>query len=399
MIPDIRKRYNALFTDAAYAAYVHDLNTLLPYPADFKVCETPLFVSPEMKQEMIKAASAIIAELQTDEYKARSGAAIPPGAHVPNETPHPEMLQIDFAICSDGNGGFTPRLIELQGFPSLYCFQAFLDDVTRKHFWIPDGFSPYFGGLDRQGYIDHLKAVISGDSAPEHTILMEVDPPNQKTRIDFAATEQMLGIRAVDIREVVKRGRKLFYKCDGVETPIERIYSRFIRDDPKFAEMAATSGNLWLDQEIDAVWITHPNWYYKISKYSLPLIRSAYAPQAHFLHELDAYPADLENYVLKPLFLYSGAGIELDVTRERLDAITQRDNYLLQRKVQYAPLIETPDGYAYAEVRLLFTWAGDQPRLVCNLVRMSKGKMMGVRFNRDKTWVGSSVAYFPVDEA
>jgi hypothetical protein len=392
MISQIRKRYNALFTDAAYAAYVHDLNTLLAYPADFKVCETPLFVSLEMKREMIKAAQDIIAQLQTDAYKERSNAAIPPGCAVPNETPHPEMLQIDFAICSDGNGGFTPRLIELQGFPSLYCFQTFLDDMTRKHFWIPDGFSPYFNGLDRQGYLQHLKEVICGESSPEHTILMEVDPANQKTRIDFAATEQYLGIRAVDIRSVIKRGRKLFYERDGKETPIERIYSRFIRDDPKFAEMGS---NLWLDQEIDATWITHPNWFYKISKYSLPLIHSEYAPPAYFLHELERYPDDLENYVLKPLFLFSGAGIELEVTAERLDQIERRDNYLLQRKVQYAPLIETPDGYAYAEVRLLFTWAGAQPRLVCNLVRMSKGKMMGVRFNRDKTWVGSSVAYFP----
>ncbi len=394
MIPEIRKRYNALFTDAAYNAYVHDLNTLLPYPADFKVCETPLFVSLEMKREMIKAADEIVAQLQTESYKARSSAAIPAGCAVPNETAHPEMLQIDFAICSDGAGGFTPRLIELQGFPSLYCFQAFLDDVTRKHFWIPEGFSPYFGGLDRESYIAHLKDVIIEDNAPEHTILMEVDPSNQKTRIDFAATEEMLGIKAVDIRSVIKRGRKLFYDNAGKETPIEHIYSRFIRDDPKFAEMGS---NLWLDQEVDITWITHPNWFYKISKYSLPLIRSEYAPQACFLNELDAYPDDLENYVLKPLFLFSGAGIELDVTAERLNQIEHRDNYLLQRKIQYAPLVETPDGYAYAEVRLLFTWADVQPRLVCNLVRMSKGKMMGVRFNRDKTWVGSSVAYFPVE--
>lgn len=392
MIPDIRQRYNAQFTDAAYQAFNHDLNTLLRYPADFRVSETPLFVSAAFTADLMKASREIIAQLQTDSYRACSSAAIPPGCFIPGEDAHPQMLQLDFGICRASDGRLVPRLIELQGFPSLYFFQAFLDRITRKHFWIPDGFSAYFGGLTEQTYIDHLRRVICGESATENVILMEIDPANQKTRIDFAATESMIGVKAVDIRAVIKRGRKLFYMNNGIETPIERIYSRFIRDDPTFAAM---NSNLWLAEDIDATWITHPNWFYKISKYSLPLITSDYAPPSHFLTDLRTYPADLEQYVLKPLFLFSGAGIELDVTADRLDQITERDNYLLQRKVEYAPVLETPDGHAFAELRLLFTWTDAQPTLVCNLVRMSKGRMMGVRFNRDKSWVGSSVAYFP----
>jgi hypothetical protein len=398
MIENIRQHYNRLFTPAAYESYTHALNHDLKYPADFRVCETPLFVSQDYRDQAIGAAESIIEVLKTPAYHTRSSAAIPPGCAVPNENGHPQMLQIDFAVCQDETGRLVPRLIELQGFPSLYCFQAFLDQTTRRHFWIPDGFSAYFGGLTMESYIAHLGEVIVGKSDPAHVILLEIDPTHQKTRIDFAATEQMIGIRSVDLRDVVKRGSKLFYQRDGVETPIERLYSRFIRDDPQFV---ALNSNLWLGEAVDAEWITHPNWFYRISKYSLPLLTGAgtcgaAVPETYFLSELTEYPTNLAQFVLKPLFLFSGAGVELEVTAERLDAITHRENYILQRKVQYAPAIATPDGeFASVEVRLLFTWEGSHPRLVCNLVRMSKGKMMGVRFNRDKTWVGSSVGYFP----
>jgi hypothetical protein len=395
MIPEIRARYNALFDETAYAAYVNAINTELKYPADFRVCETPLFVSAEFKQKLIAAAEGVISAISAPGYRQRTEAAIPPGCYVPDEDEHPNMLQIDFAICLDEHGAFVPRLIELQGFPSLFCFQAFLDEVTRRHLWIPDGFSAYFGGLDHQRYIQHLRDVILDGHPPENVILLEIDPTNQKTRIDFAATEVMLGVRAVDLREVQRRGRSLYYTdADGRAVPIKRLYSRFIREDPQFA---ALGSSLWLGEPVDATWITHPNWYYKISKYALPLIRTEAAPEAHFLQDLSTYPADLENFVLKPLFLFSGNGVDLEVTAQKLDQIQRRDNYILQRKVQYAPVIATPEGMAKAEVRLLYTWAGPKPRLVCNLVRMSKGKMMGVRFNAAQRWVGSSIGFFPLD--
>jgi hypothetical protein len=321
---------------------------------------------------------------------------------VPNEDAHSRFLQIDFAICQDEAGQFVPRLIELQGFPSLFGFQAFLDQKTRQYFKLPTGFSAYYNGLDEAGYIARLRHTIIADSDPEQVILLEVDPSEQKTRIDFACTEQLLGIRTVGVRQIRQHGRQLFYEYEGREIPVARLYNRMIRDDPKFQALpeAVTA---WLGDDLDVTWVGHPNWFYKISKYALPIIHdlaptfngSDYVPDCHYLNDLTAYPADLENYVLKPLFLFSGAGVELDVTPVLLDSITDRSNYILQRKVSYAPLVATPDGYARAEVRMLFVWDDDRPEAIGNLVRLSKGRMMGVRFNVGKTWVGSTVAYAP----
>lgn len=394
MISEIRKQYNAAFDQEHYESFVNDINTSLIYPADFKVCETPLFLTQALTAELLKAADEIVDALQTDDYKARTQQAIPPGYYIPNEDSHTTFLQIDFALCYGENGEYVPRLIELQGFPSLYCFQAFLDQKLRTHFKLPDGLTQYFNGLDYDSYTALLRHIIVGDGDPAQTILLEIEPEIQKTRIDFACTEQMLDVKAVDLSKVIKRGRKLYYHDGAREIPIERIYNRVIRDDPKFHEL---QGELWLNDEVDVQWIGHPNWYYKISKYSLPLLKSQYVPACYFVDQLTDYPADLQNYVLKPLFLYSGAGVELDVTPQRLDSLLDKSQYILQRKVEYAPLVQTPDGYSKAEIRLLFIWQPrqDRPQAISNLVRMSKGKMMGVRFNSGKTWVGSTLAYHP----
>ena len=407
MIPDIRAKFNADFDQQRYNQFERDINTEQTYPADFKVCETPLFLSASLRDSLLAASETIIQVIGSDAYKARTEHAMPPGYAVPNEDAHSRFLQIDFAICPDSAaaaGTFVPRLIELQGFPSLFGFQAYLDRKIRQYFdaTMPAAFSAYYNGLDVDGYIARLRHTIIGDSDPEQVILLEVQPDQQKTRIDFACTEQLIGIRTVGISQVTRRGRQLFYTHEGRTIPIARLYNRVIRDDPKFQALPDTD-TAWLHADLDVTWVGHPNWFYKISKYALPIIHdlaptvggSAYVPDCHYLKDLDTYPADLDQYVLKPLFLFSGAGVELDVTAALLDSITNRDNYILQRKVTYAPLVTTPDGHAFAEVRMLFVWDGDRPEAIGNLVRMSKGRMMGVRFNAGKTWVGSTVAYAP----
>lgn len=383
MIPEIRRKFNAEFSQAHYDAMIADINSSQIYPADFRISETPLFLSRALTDELLKASNTIIAQLDTDEYRARSEEAVPRGWSVPNEDAHTTFLQLDFAICDDGKGGYMPRLIELQGFPSLYCFQAFLDQKIRQYFDIPVRFACYFNGLDYESYRALLHRTIIGDADPENVILLEIEPETQKTRIDFACTEAMLGIRAVCLTKIIRKGNRLFYEREGREVPIERIYSRLIRDDPKLREITDPG---WLSEPLDVHWVGHPNWYYKISKYSLPLLHNEYVPDCSFLDQLVQYPPDPENYVLKPLFQFSGAGIELDVTPELLDSIIDRQDYILQHKVEYAPLVETPDGYSRAEMRMLFIWENSGLQPVCNLVRMSKGRMMGVRFNRDKTW-------------
>jgi hypothetical protein len=393
MIPAIRHQYNAAFRPASYDAFLRDLNTAMRYPADFKVSETPLFMPADLTARLLAAAEQIITAIQTPTYRAHTQDAIPPGYAVPGEDPHPLFLQCDFALCQDADGTWVPRLIELQGFPSLYCFQAFLDQKYRQHLPIPEGVTAYFSGLDYAGYVEAMRQAVVADADPEQTVLVEVRPEAQSTRIDFACTEHMLGVPTVDATQIIVRGSRAYYRREGREVPIQRIYNRVIRDDPQIGSAEEVA---WMSRDLEVEWAGHPNWYYRISKVALPilhrLIDAPVVPECHFVSDLSAYPADLGAFVLKPLFLYSGAGIQLDVTPAMLDALPDKRAFILQRKVSYGPAVQTPDMPAMAEVRMLHVWQ-DRPIPVGNLVRMSKGKMMGVRYNRDKTWVGSTVAY------
>jgi hypothetical protein len=393
MIPEIRDRINAEFTDARFQAFLHELNTTYRYPTDFRSAETPIFLSRDLAAQLVAGAEELVAQLRTPEFTRHAATAIPAGLSVPNETPHPVFLQVDFGICRDANGAFIPQLIELQAFPSLYGFQAFLNDTTRKHYAIPPTFAAAFNGYVRESYTDLLRDVIVGNEDPAQVILLEIEPERQKTRIDFAITEAMLGIRTVCLTKVKKRGKDLFYDRDGVETPIRRIYNRVIFDE---LQRKGITAELNFTDEVNAHWVGHPNWYFRISKHTLPFLKGRYVPECRLVSDLKEYPSDLSGYVLKPLYSFAGLGVDIDVTKEKLDALTDRSQFLLQKKVEYADLIKTPDGYAKAEVRMMYIWPeteGSRPILVKNLVRLSKGRMMGVDFNKNKTWVGSSIAY------
>ncbi|MEO8399504.1 MAG: hypothetical protein ABI550_06785 [Ignavibacteriaceae bacterium] len=393
MIPKLRKKFNNEFTQKKYEDFLEDLNSILKYPTDFRVSETPLFLSDEFKNELIKACNELVKQIQTKEFKDKSQAAIPPGLAVPNETEHPVFLQIDFAVCKDEEGNYIPKLIELQGFPSLYGFQYFLAKKVEDHFDIPSDFTPYFSGLNSQSYIQKLKDVMIGKTDPKNVILLEIQPEKQKTRIDFAATEKLLGLNTVDITKVIKKNDKLFYTDNGKEIRIERIYNRVI-----FDELIRTGINYSFDltKPLDVKWIGHPNWFFKISKHSLPSLTGKYVPKCFFINQLKEIPEDLHNYVLKPLYSFAGLGVEVELTKKKLNLINDKNNYILQEKIEYAPLIETPDGYSKVEIRMMILW-DDNPILVNNLVRMSKGKMMGVDFNKNKTWVGSNSAFHRVN--
>lgn len=391
MVAELRKNYNSRYTDSAFEAFNNDLNSILKYPADFRVCETPLFLSETLTRDLVTACDDIIRQIRTDEFAKYSSNAIPEVLAVPNQDGHPKFLQIDFAITKDADGNFIPKLIELQGFPSLYAFQYYLPLVIRRHFDIPDELTPYFSGFDDDSYISHLKHIIVGDADPENVILLEIEPEKQKTRIDFAATEELTGISTVCITKVKKRGNKLYYEKNGREIPVERIYNRVIYDELK--RKGPDYGFRFVD-ELDVTWVGHPNWFFKISKNTLPFLKSKYVPSSAFLSNLSAYPDDLSKYILKPLYSFAGLGVEMDFDKARLDSITDRSNYILQEKIEYVPLIETPDGYSRVELRMMYLW-DNEPLLVNNLLRTSKGAMMGVDFNKNKTWVGSSCAFHP----
>ena len=110
------------------------------------------------------------------------------------------------------------------------------------------------------------------------------------------------------------------------------------------------------------------------------------------MNDLKILPDNLDNYVLKPLYSFAGSGVIIDLNKDILNKITDKENYILQEKINYKPVISTPEGKSKMEIRLMYIW-DKEPVLVHNLVRLSKGKMIGVDFNKNKTWVGSSIAF------
>jgi hypothetical protein len=400
MIPELRKQFNEKFSEAAYRQYLEDLEAPYPGALDFRVAETPLFIPAIFRDQMLEACEHIIDVITAPEFKQQSESAIPANYRVPNEDAHPQCLVFDFGICEQTPGVYEPRLIEMQGFPSLFGYQLWHEQVTRRHFTIPLGFTSYLQGYDAKSYREFLQEMIVGKHAPESVILLEIFPHRQKTRIDFYCTEEYTGISIVCITELEKEGQQLFYRKNGKKIRVTRIYNRIIFDELQQQPPEVQEKGKLLFEALDVEWVPHPNWFYRISKHTMPFIHHRYVPETKFLSQLTRWPDDLENYVLKPLFSFAGQGVIIDLTRADLENIQDPSNWILQRKVNYADAIQTPDGPAKAEIRLFFFWKEGAPRPVAvnNLARLSKGKMIGVRYNKDKSWVGGTLAYFEPQE-
>jgi len=391
MHPELRARFNADFTSDKYEALLRCVNETERWPADFRVSETPIFLTDAFTDELTGAATTIVDRVRTPEFARHAASAIPAGLEVPKETAHPNFLVVDFGIC-EVDGRLTPRLIELQAFPSLYAFQLFFLGCLRNAFpAIPRNWTSSFGGLKDEAYLELLRSVIVGNSNPENVILLEIEPDKQKTRIDFACTETLLGVRPVCLTRIRKRGAQLFYDRDGREVRIERIYNRVIFDE--LIRRPDLNPAFQFQEDLDVKWVGHPNWYFRISKHSLPFLKTEHTAPAFFANEFPAGES-LDDYVLKPLYSFAGLGVDMEPTLEKLRALEKPQEWILQKKVTYAEFIQTIDGRkSKAEIRMMFIWPdGGEPVLVNNLVRMSQGKMMGVDFNKEKTWVGSNIA-------
>jgi hypothetical protein len=392
MDPQIRSRFNADFTPDKYAALLRCVNETEKWPADFRISETPIFLTRKFTDEVLRAANEIVALTRTPEFAHHAASAVPKGLEVPNESSHPNFHVVDFAICAEDDR-LVPRLIELQAFPSLFGFQLLSLGCIRKAYpVIPRNWTSSFGGIKDEAYLDLLRRTTIADSAPESVVLLEIEPEKQKTRVDFAATERLLGIRPVGATRIKKRGRRLFYDRDGREVRIERIYNRVIFDE--LIRRPDLDLSFRFQDDLDLTWVGHPNWYFRISKHSLPFLKTVHTTPAFFA---DEFPADdkVGNYVLKPLYSFAGHGVDMEPTRAKIAALRNPHEWILQRKVDYAAFVPTVDGQkSKAEIRMMFVWPDKDrdPTLVNNLVRMSQGKMMGVDFNVDKTWVGASIA-------
>ncbi|MEL7250538.1 MAG: hypothetical protein AAFZ63_04565 [Bacteroidota bacterium] len=394
MISHYREAYNRNFSESKYQALIDDIANTYGHRPPFRIAETPLFIDHQLRDKLVQACEDIVDVVVQPDFLEQSKSALLAGQVVPNETAHTTFLQMDFGLCKGKDGSLEPQLIETQGFPSLYFFQEAVAQAYRKHLGIEDTLLHRFGGIDTDGYRERLRSIIVGNHDPENVIILEVEPEKQVTAIDFYIAKHWLGIEAICVSKVIREGRNLYYRKDGRQIKIERIFNRVIFDE--LIRRDDLPRQFYLTEEADIEWIGHPNWFFRISKHTLPLIDSPYSPKAYLLSELDEYPPDLHNFVLKPLYSFAGTGVIININRFDLDAIEDRENFILQRKVEYAPVVPTPDVPAKAEVRMMMLWerGAERPYLVNNLVRLSKGQMVGVRYNKNKVWVGGSVGFF-----
>ncbi len=393
MIPALREEFNRNFTPAKYQEFLRHLDESCGTHIGFRVSETPCFVPKSLLDEMAQYGRELIAQLVDNPgYLRASDASVPPQYNVPNESPRPMFVQVDFGLVRNANGALEPKLVELQAFPSLYGYQPVSAHQYVESYGLSSDLGVYLSGHDDASYWKLMRELIVGGHDPENVILMEIDPEHQKTLPDFLVTQQRLGIAIVDILSLTKRGNKLFYRKDGREIEVRRIYNRCIVDE---LERKRVTLPFDLRDQLDVEWAGHPNWYFRISKFSIPHLKHTCVPKTWFLDELERLPADNENFLLKPLYSFAGVGIKFAPTQADIDAIPhdQRHNYILQERVHFEPVIQTPHGPTQMEIRMMFVWpdAGELTP-VLPLVRMGRGIMMGVDHNKNLEWVGGSAA-------
>ena len=394
MIESIRKRFNEEFSQEKYQAFLQDIASDFDYAPTFRIAETPFFIPKTLQSQIFEGCNQVIEFIKRPDFKQLTQRSIELNTAVPNEDAHTQFLAIDFGICEE-NGQLIPKLIEVQGFPSIFNFQFNLYRKIQRIYPFLKDLSPYPSGIDEEIYLKKLKEVVYGDFSPREVVLLEIEPEKQNTKIDFYYARKDLGIPLICVTEVIKEGKKLFYRdLKGEKIQIRRIYNRVIFDELDLRKDLKLQFSF--EEELDVEWAGHPNWYTRISKFILPYLKGPYFIDTKLLSELDSIPEDLENYVLKPLFSFSGAGVIFHVKKEDVDAVKDKDLYILQKKVHYAPVIQSPDGKVKVEVRVLCLWPekDESPTIVGNLVRLSRGEMIGVKFNKDKDWVGGTIGLF-----
>ncbi len=409
MIPSLRQEFNARYRPEDYRRLLRDLDAATRTHIAFRVAETPVFIPQELLEEMAAIGAELTHRLVDDkQYLAASAKAIPEAWRAADETPHPHFMTVDFGLVKEADGKLSPRLVELQAFPSVYAYQFVLSEAYRSAFHL-GSLGPlgcFLGGHSETSFWEKMAQVVLNGHPPENVVLAEVEPLLQKTLPDFNVTADRLGIHIANIAEITVEERPgklpiLCYRKNGHLVPIRRIYNRAIVD-----ELIQKEVRLQFDYcgSYDVEWAGHPNWYFHLSKFSLPYLDHPCVPPAVFLDEWlegagrDRLPADREQLILKPLFSFAGKGIQFAPSDQDLQAIAreERKNYLLQQRVKFESVIDTPFGMTQPEIRILYVWPDDQPlQALLPLIRLGRGKMMGVDHNRDLEWVGASAAFFP----
>jgi len=421
MIASIRQKFNAAFTEEIYQNYLASLNTPFPGALDFSVAETPIFINKDFTEKVLATGDYVNQVIQSNSFKSITDPSLKNIPLFPNETSLPKCIVMDFAIAMNDKNEIVPALIELQGFPSLFAYEILQDECIRKTYTIAEGYSPYLNGYTKEKYMHHLETILKGDTlintkknldtnnrnisdatkdtlkhSNKHTVLLEILPHQQKTRIDFYCTEKYFNIPIVCITEIFVEGNNLFYERAGQKIKIDRIYNRIVLDELKNQTKEIQDKGALLQNNLAIEWVTHPHHFFRISKYLLPFLKHTYIPKTQFVDQLNEIPTALDKYILKPLFSFAGQDVIIDISADDISNIKDPSGWILQEKVEYANCIETPTGPAKAELRLYYFWDEAKKEYIAtmNLARLSKGKMIGVNYNKTATWVGGSLAYF-----
>ncbi len=393
MLAALREEFNRNFTPEKYRRFLRALDEACGTNIGFRVSETPCFVPRSLLDQMAQYGRELVAQLvDNPDYRRISDASVPAKYNVANESQLPMFVAVDFGLVRTASGSLEPKLVELQAFPSLYGYQRTVAQQYVESYGLSRDLGIYLSGLDRESYWGLMRQLIVAGHDPENVILMEIDPEHQKTLPDFLITQRELGIAVVDILALTKRGKKLFYSKGGRDIEVRRIYNRCIVDE---LERKGVTLPFDLRDELDVEWAGHPNWYFRISKFSIPYLKHVSVPKTWFLDQLPAFPEDHENFLLKPLYSFAGVGIKFAPTPSDIEAIPpgQRHNYILQERLRFEPVIQTPHGPTQMEIRMMYVWPeGGKLTPVLPLVRMGRGIMMGVDHNRNLEWVGGSAA-------
>ena len=389
MIPELRAQFNHRWKPELYKEFLRRLDLESGTHVEFRCSETPVFLPTDLLAKMVRYGQELYGQLAANPaYLKAADATIPAEFRTPGSAEHPLFVQADFGLIREPDGAFAPRLVEIQGFPSIYFLQAMMAQQYQEVFDLPANLTAFLGGLDSQSYIELLRKAILNGHVPEEVILLEIDPYRQKTAADFLLTRRHLGIDIACIRDVTRQGSKLFFQGK----PVKRIYNRVIVDELVRKQV---QGGFDFRDDLDVEWAGHPNWFFLLSKFSLPWFQHECVPETRFLSDVDPLPDNLHDYVLKPLYSFAGLGVNIGPTKEDIAAIPpdSRRDFILQRKMDFVPTIDTPSGMTKIEVRIMYVWdrAGLQP--VTTVVRSGRGKMMGVDFNKNLDWVGATAGF------
>ncbi len=397
MIAELRKFINDTYNSTRYKNALLYLSENAGGLPKFKISETPVFISQNLLNSLKEVSNYIIDEIKKDSFIALTNAAIPAKKRVCGEESHPNFLAIDYAICENEKGELIPRLIELQGFPSVFAYQYFLSEAYASAYEIPKNLTPFFSDLDIDSYIKLFEKTVLGDYSADEVILLEIYPTQQKTEIDFIITQKIIGIKTVCVTQLRAEDKTLYYLLNGKKIIVKRIYNRLILEELTPQQLSEISISLDFDYDIE--WATHPNHFYRISKFLMPFLNHRLIPKSYFADQIPSHILDFGNYILKPLFAFAGQGVKLNITVKDIREINDKQDWIIQEKVKYAGAIKMPEEAIKCEIRLMYLWPdeNENPTLAINMCRLSNTRFMNVGQNAVHKWVGSSIGFIKTD--